>query len=336
MTIIRQTGVRLALVVAALLALTIGAAGAAAAPGSLRALDLSSPSLGGLVTVSQAGGGSFRADPGRALVRITPAGGSASQILAWCVNPDAVIAENVDYPVDLQSPSDTAALAGPGYQQAGWLIAASDRLIADSPTPGLEAAAIQVTVWQLTGSVADTPAVTGSAALNTRVAQLRALSAGRTLVSQIGLSAPAAPVAVGTPVAVTVTGTPGAVVDLAVASGAGSLSAAQVVARRRARRRSPSRHRSRARRRRRHRAGRRPAPRRAPRRSRPSAGHGVCHAPPPERVGHGHRRGGPGGTARHASGGRARHPGPRRDPRSHQDRPRHRADPAARSTTGSR
>ena len=231
MTSIRQTGVRLALALAALLALTIGAAGAAAAatPGTLRALDLTSPSLGGLVTVSHAGGGTFRAEPGRALLRITPTGEAAAQALAWCVDPDAVIAEDVDYPVEIQSPADTPALAGPGFPQAGWLIASSSQLIADAPDPGLEAAAIQVTVWQLTGSVADIPAVTSSAAINARVAQLRALSAGKALVSAISLTAPAAPVTVGTPVTVTVAGTPGAVVDLVVSSGAGTLSAAQVV-----------------------------------------------------------------------------------------------------------
>lgn len=230
MTSIRQTGARLALAVAALLTLLIGAGAAVAAtPGTVRALDLTSPSMGSLVTVTHAGGGTFRAEPGRALLRITPTGAAASQALAWCVDPDAVIDENVDYPIEIQTPADTPALAGPGFSQAGWLIAASSQLIADAPDPGLEAAAIQVAVWQLTGSVADIPAVTSNAAINSRVAQLRALSAGKTIVSAISLAAPPAPVTVGSPVSITVAGTPGAVVDLVVTSGAATLSAAQVV-----------------------------------------------------------------------------------------------------------
>lgn len=229
MTIIRQTGVRLVIALAALAVLVVGAAGATAAPASLRALDLSSPSLGSRVTVTSVSGGTFTADPGRALLRVTPVGGSASQVLAWCVDPTRTISEGTDYPVDLQNASDTPALAGAGFSQAGWLIAASDRMIADAADPGLEAAAIQVAVWQLTGSVSDTAAATSSATLNARVAQIRALAAGRTIVTALAVSAPTAPAAVGTPVTVTVSGTPGAVVDLSVTSGAAALSAAQVV-----------------------------------------------------------------------------------------------------------
>lgn len=229
MTTIRQTGIRVGIAIAALLALAIGAAAATAAPGSIRALDLSAPSLGSWVQIAAPGGGTFSADPGRAVMRVTPAGGPATQVLAWCVDPDHSIAEGIDYPVDLQTPADTPALADPGYAQAGWLIASSDGLIAAAAAPGLEAAAIQVAVWQLTGKAVDTAAVTDNATLNTRVAQIRALAAGRTLVTALALSAPAAPVAPGTPVSVTVTGTPGAVVDLAVTSGAATLSAPQVV-----------------------------------------------------------------------------------------------------------
>ncbi len=229
MTIIRRTGARIALAVAVLAALAIGAAGASAAPGSIRALDLSAPSLGARVEVAAPGGGTFNADPGRALVRVSPAGGTATQVLAWCVDPAHYISEGVDYPVDLQTPADTPELAGPGYAQAGWLIASSERMIADAADPGLEAAAIQVAVWQITGTAADTANVTTSAALNARVAQIRALAAGRTIVTALELSAPAAAVDVGAPVTVTVSGTPGAVVDLAVTSGAATLSSAQVV-----------------------------------------------------------------------------------------------------------
>ncbi|MBJ7455924.1 MAG: DUF11 domain-containing protein [Thermoleophilia bacterium] len=230
MTTTRQTGVRLVIALAALTVLVVAATTTAtASPASLRALDLESPSLGAQVTVTAAGGGTFSADPGRALLRVTPAGGPASQVLGWCVDPARVIAEDTDYPVDLQNASDTPALASPGFSQAAWLIAASDRMIADAADPRLEAAAIQVAVWQMTGSVADTASVTSSAALNARIAQIRASAAGRTIVTELAISAPSAPAAVGSPVAATVTGTPGAVVDLSVTSGAAALSAAQVV-----------------------------------------------------------------------------------------------------------
>jgi uncharacterized repeat protein (TIGR01451 family) len=228
MTTIRQTGARLVIALAALAVLVVGATAATAAPASLRALDLESPSLGAQVTVTAAGGGTFTADPGRALLRVTPAGGPASQVLAWCVDPARVIAEGTDYPVDLQNASDTPALAGPGFSQAGWLIAASDRMIADAADPGLEAAAIQVAVWQLTGSVSGSYAVTSDTTLNARVAQIRAAAVGRALVTELAVSAPTAPVVAGSPVTVSVTGTPGAVVDLAVTSGAATLSARQV------------------------------------------------------------------------------------------------------------
>lgn len=229
MTITRQTAIRFVITIAALAALVAGAAGATAAPGTIRALDLSTPSLGARVSVVAAGGGTFSADPGRALVRITPAGGPAAQVLAWCVDPAHAISEGIDYPVDLQNASDTPALVGAGFTQAGWLIASSDRMIADAADPGLEAAAIQVAVWQLTGGAADRADVTSDAALNARVAQIRAAAAGRTIVTELAVSAPTAPVAVGAPATVTVTGTPGAVVDLTVTSGTGTLSAAQVV-----------------------------------------------------------------------------------------------------------
>ena len=47
-------------------------------------------------------------------------------------------------------------------------------------------------MWQLTGGAADRADVTASAALNARVAQIRALAAGRTLVTALAVSAPAA------------------------------------------------------------------------------------------------------------------------------------------------
>ena len=229
MTTTRHTGALLTVAIATLLALALGVATAAAAPGTIRALDLSTPSLGRQVSIATPGGGAFSAEPGRALVRVTPVSGPSAQVLAWCVDPASPISEGIDYPVDLQTPADTPALSGAAFSQAGWLISASDGLIAAAPNPGLEAAAIQVAVWQITGGAADVAAVTGNTTLNARVAQLRALAAGRTLVTALAISGPAAPVAVGAPVALTITATPGAVVDLAVTAGTATLSSARVV-----------------------------------------------------------------------------------------------------------
>ena len=209
--------------------LVLGAVGAAAAaPGTMRALDLGSPSLGSAVTVAAPGGGSFSADPGRAIVRITPSGGSAAEVGAWCVDPTRSISENTDYPVDLQTPADTPALDTPSYREAAWLIGASDGLIAAAANPSLEAAAVQVAVWQLTGGAADISAVTNRGDLNARVTALRALAAGRRPVTALAMSAAGGAATVGTPATLNLTGTPGAVVDLTVTAGAATLSSAQV------------------------------------------------------------------------------------------------------------
>lgn len=214
-----------ALVLMAFLAL--GAAGAAAAaPGTLNALNLSSPALTS-VEVYTPGGGSYTADPGRALVRITPTGGTAALFSGWCVDPDHFMSENTDYPVDLQTPADTPALDTPSYREAAWLMGAADGMIAAAPDQSFEAAAVQVAVWQLTGGAADVYAVTDNPTLNARVSALRALAAGRRPVTALAMSASGG-TTVGTPATLTLTGTPGAVVDLTVTAGAATLSSAQV------------------------------------------------------------------------------------------------------------
>ena len=223
----KRTFATIASVVLAVL-FVLGAAGAAAAsPGTLRAIDLSSPSLTS-VKVATPGGGSFTGDPGRALIRITPAGGSGAVVNGWCVDPDHFMSENTDYPVNLQTPADTPALDTARYREAGWLIGAADGLIATAPNPSLEAAAVQVAVWQLTGGAADVTAVTNRSDLNTRVAALRALAAGRRPVTALAMSAATGAVTTGSPATLNLTGTPGAVVDLAVTAGSATLSSAQV------------------------------------------------------------------------------------------------------------
>ena len=166
-------------------------------------------------------------EPGRPLVRVTPLGGAAIETSAWCVNRRRAIDEGVNYPVNLETPADAPELGGPTAQEAAWLIAHSDGLIAAAASPGLEAAAIQVAVWQLTGQAADTGSPTDDDGLNARVAELRALAAGQSPVTSIALSGPGGTLVAGLPATVTVTGTPGGQVDLGVEPGA-SLSATSV------------------------------------------------------------------------------------------------------------
>ena len=170
----------------------------------------------------------FTADPGRALVVLTPAGGTASTTTAWCVNRLRSIGTGTDYDVNLQTPADTPALAGPQMQAAGWLIGASDALIAAAADPGREAAAIQIAVWRLTGQAWDTFRVSPDAALDARAQDLRELARDRAPVTALALSVPGGTVAVGSPVTLTVTATPGAVVNLTVPAGTATLSAARV------------------------------------------------------------------------------------------------------------
>ena len=207
--------------------LLLGAATAIGAPATMRLVD-TSPSLGHDVTIAVPGGETFRTEPGRPLVRVTPSTGDVIETSAWCVDWRRAIDEGVDYSVDLQTSAGAPELAGPAAQEAAWLIGHADGLIAAATSPGLEAAAIQVAVWQLTGQAVDAGPVTDDADLNSRVTELRALATGRSPVTSIALSGPGGTLAAGVAASVTVTGTPGGRVDLAVSAGAASLSAASV------------------------------------------------------------------------------------------------------------
>ncbi len=227
MSTVRFGRVVAALVVGVLLAL--GAATQAfAAPVTIRVLDLGAPSLGQSLPIAAPTGGTFSADPGRALIRVTRGGGAVSEITAWCVESTRTIDQAIDYTSSLQTPADTPELAGPGYQAAGWLMGSADGLIAAAADTPVEAAAIQIAVWQLTGQAADVAAPTPNAAINARVAQLRALAAGKVLVSALAVSVPAGPATVGAPMTLTFTGTPGAIIDVVVSSGTATLSSARV------------------------------------------------------------------------------------------------------------
>lgn len=210
---------------ATLLVMAVAAATASAAPGTLR-LDGKSPALGHSINIAAPGGGTFSADPGRALLTVTPAGGSALHTPGYCVDRNGSIAVGVDYAVDLRTPADTPSLNTPAITSSAWLISRADALIGAAADRGREAAAIQVAVWQLTGQAADVPDVTSDTALNARVAELRALAAGRSPVTALALSAPAT-TGPG-PATLTITGTPGAVVSLQVTAGAANLSASEV------------------------------------------------------------------------------------------------------------
>jgi uncharacterized repeat protein (TIGR01451 family) len=219
------TGV--AALAAAAILLLAGSATALGAPGTLRVLERT-PTLGRQVTLASPGGGTFRSEPGGALVRVAPSGGPALETPAWCIDRSRPITLGIDYPVDLETAPGAPELSGSAAREAGWLIGRAESLIAASSAPGLEAGAIQVAVWQLTGQVADVPAPTSDPGLNSRVAALRALAAGRAPASSLALAGPAGPVTTGVPATVTVTGTPGADVGLEVTAGAGILSAPAV------------------------------------------------------------------------------------------------------------
>lgn len=211
-----RTAHRTAVLLLALIALLLTATGAVASPGTLRLLEVS-PSLGHRVAVTAPGGGTYSVNPGRSQVWVTT-GGDTLQTAAWCVMPRIGISSGTDYAVDLQTPADTADLAAPAQQEAAWLMTRADGLLAAAANPGREAAAIQVAVWQLTGQAADVAAVTADAALNARVAELRAMARGRTAATVVAVTAPASAVA-GVPAAFTVTGTPGATVTLSATGG---------------------------------------------------------------------------------------------------------------------
>lgn len=222
-----RTARSIAVALFALALLMLGATAAAAAPGSLRVVDRS-PTLGERIQIVTPDGGWFTEDPGRQVVRITPSTGAPFDTVAWCVDTTRRIVAGVDFPVDLQSAGDVPELGDARHSEAAWLMTRADDLIGVASNPGLEAASIQIAIWQLTGQAKDARSVTAIESINQRVAQLRAFARGRTVATTIALSGPSAPLTPGATATLTVSGSPDAVVDLAVASGAATLSASQV------------------------------------------------------------------------------------------------------------
>ncbi|MGE3141236.1 MAG: hypothetical protein AB7L91_19330 [Dehalococcoidia bacterium] len=181
------------------------------------------------VDVFKASGGSVGVRPARYHYRITTPSGVV-EASGHCVDLAHYIVTGRDYQVDLQTAADTPALATPEMLAAGWLLSQEDQLIAEAADPALEAGALQVAVWQLSGQARSGDAPSSSAALNARVNALKTWAMGKQVPSvlSVSLTEPAGGACANVPASVTVTGTPGAVVDLSVTSGQASLAQSQV------------------------------------------------------------------------------------------------------------
>jgi uncharacterized repeat protein (TIGR01451 family) len=109
-------------------------------------------------------------------------------------------------------------------------VSRAESLIAAAPPAGrgLEAASLQVAVWQLTGQAREVDP-TSDAAVNARTAALRALASGRAVGGPLTMT-PAMPRGCAGRSAVTLrlSGTPGSTAELSITAGAGTLSASEV------------------------------------------------------------------------------------------------------------
>ena len=217
---------------ALLLVLSFSSSAVAAERVTFRLLG-SSPIYANAVNVHKAAGGTVRVRPARYHYRITtPASAGTASVTTEasgnCVNLSHYIVTGRDYSVDLQTAADAPELATGPYREAAWLLSRSEDLIASASDAGLEAGALQVAIWQLTGQARDLDAPSSDVALNARVSALRALAAGRSVPSSLAVSVAGGDTCLDTGAAVTVTGTPGAVVNLAVATAPGAAPTAQV------------------------------------------------------------------------------------------------------------
>lgn len=189
----------------------------------------SSPIYAQAVDVHTASGGTVHVRPARYHYRIT--GGApavTTEAAGNCVDLSHYIVTGRDYDVDLESAADAPELGSPSFLAAGWLLSQADDLIAAAADPGLEAGAIQVAIWQLSGQARDLDAPSSDPALNARVSALRTMAAGRRVPSELAVSVAGGDTCLDTGAAVTVTGTPGAVVDLSVPATPGAAPAATV------------------------------------------------------------------------------------------------------------
>jgi uncharacterized repeat protein (TIGR01451 family) len=219
------------LVGAALLALVALAvapvAASAAQPATLRLLD-TAPGYRS-VTVHSADGRTVTGSPGMFLLRAT-VGGVSAERNGFCVDLWHGIAEGRDYEVSATTAADDPRLGTARYAEAGWLIQRAGALIAAQPPEAREreAGALQVAIWQLVGEVRES-GPTSDAALNARVAALRALAAGRRVGGPVTVSPEMPRACAGRgAVRVLLTGTPGTTAAVSVTSGPGVLSAPEV------------------------------------------------------------------------------------------------------------
>lgn len=187
----------------------------------------SSPIHATTVTVHKAAGGTVAVRPARYHYRYS-VGGVVTDASGNCVDLSHYIVTGRDYQVDLQTADDAPELASADFLAAGWLLSRTDALIAAAANPGLEAGALQVAIWQLTGQARGLDAPTDDLVLNARVNALRAMAAGTRVTSELALSVGGGSTCIDRRASVTITGTPGAVVDLSVTAGAGTVSPARV------------------------------------------------------------------------------------------------------------
>lgn len=211
---------------ALLLVLSFSSSAVAAERVTFRLLG-SSPIYANAVDVHKASGGTVRVRPARYHYRITrPASAGSAAVVTEasgnCVDLSHYILTGRDYSVDLQTADDAPELASAPYREAAWLLWRSEDLIGSAADAGLEAGALQVAIWQLTGQARELDAPSSDVTLNARVSALRALAAGRSVPSALSVSVAGGDTCLDTAAAVTVAGTPGAVVDLAVATEPGA------------------------------------------------------------------------------------------------------------------
>lgn len=209
--------------VAALVALVaLPVVAAAATPATLRLMDTDVQYRA--TTMTMPDGTTFRSSPGLFRLRITPEGGASQVFRGVCVDGRHSIATGRDYEVSLRTATEDTTLTSPRFAEAAWLLQRSDALVAAATDRELEAGAIQVAIWQLTDQARETTP-TADARLNARIAELRALAAGRRVGGPLSATAPAQPgCAARGSVTVTLTGTPGSEAAVAVTAGSGTVS----------------------------------------------------------------------------------------------------------------
>lgn len=224
--ILRRAATAALLALAAMAALVPGGA-SAATPATMRLLG-SDPHYG-RVMVTLPGGATVGSSPGWFDLAVTTADGTVER-RGFCADALHHIATGTSYSVSLRTAADDPSLASPAAGETAWLLQRADDLIAAAPAAArpLEAGALQVAVWQLTGQAREA-APTDDAVLNARAAALRAVAAGRRVGGPVAVAAAATRGCAGEgAIPLTLTGVPGSTAQIAISTGAGTLSASSV------------------------------------------------------------------------------------------------------------